>query len=112
MVLKKEILTSPDSPIVAAHELPLPRETRKKSVSCQRETKSDSQGKGSLDWNKAPCGPGGGENLGYQKLCFRSICHFVTEGHKPKPKNVYLEISGTIGCRRQRFHRIPMSDEI
>jgi hypothetical protein len=30
MVLKKETLTSPDSPILVVHELPLPRETRKK----------------------------------------------------------------------------------
>jgi len=70
---------------------------KKKSMSCQREAKSDSQGNGSWDWNKASYGPEGGENLGYQKVCVRSICRFETEGHQLQFKNVYLESAGTVG---------------
>ena len=57
------------------------KKKKKKSMRCQRETKIDSQGNGSWDWNKASCGPEGGGNLGYQKVCVRSICRFETEGH-------------------------------
>lgn len=95
--------TSPISPVVVDHELPLPKETKENRCVHQRESKHDSQWNTSIDSNMEQYGPGDCGKFGILERLCRLGFLFPDSAEDFSEKKVSLAIPITGGSRGRRF---------